>query len=89
MLAPNQMPSHTHTLRATDGAPASPNPGGARLAPGGGGRTAVIPYGPATNLTPLVAAAVGETGGSAHNNMQPYQVVNFCIAIQGLFPSRN
>lgn len=28
-------------------------------------------------------------GGQAHNNMQPYIAVNFCIALQGLFPSRN
>lgn len=89
VLATNEMPTHTHTLRATDGTPASPNPGGARLAPAGGGRVAVVPYGPATNLTPLDPETVGQTGGGAHNNMQPYQVVNFCIAIQGVFPSRN
>lgn len=28
-------------------------------------------------------------GGQAHNNMQPYLTLNFCIALQGLFPSRN
>ena len=28
-------------------------------------------------------------GGQAHNNMQPYLAVRFCIALQGLFPSRN
>jgi len=28
-------------------------------------------------------------GGQAHNNMQPYLAMNFCIAIQGLFPPRN
>ncbi len=28
-------------------------------------------------------------GGQAHNNMQPYLAVGFCIALQGLFPSRN
>jgi microcystin-dependent protein len=89
VLQPSEMPAHTHTLRGTDGAPASSTPNGARLAPGGGGRAAVIPYGPASDLTPLNANVVGETGGAAHNNMQPYQVVNFCIAIQGLFPSRN
>ena len=89
VLTTDEMPAHTHTLRGTDGTPASPNPSGARLAPGGGGRTAVVPYGPATNLTPLAQTTVDQTGGTAHNNMQPYLAVNFCIAIQGLFPSRN
>lgn len=28
-------------------------------------------------------------GGQAHNNMQPYLALNYCIALQGLFPSRN
>ena len=36
------------------------------------------------------SGSVANTGGSqAHNNMQPYLAVNFCIALQGLFPSRN
>lgn len=37
----------------------------------------------------MSAAAIGSSGGSqAHNNMQPFLVVSFCIATQGLFPSR-
>jgi microcystin-dependent protein len=28
-------------------------------------------------------------GSQPHNNMQPYLVINFCIALQGIFPSRN
>ena len=33
---------------------------------------------------------IGNTGGSQpHNNMQPYLVLNYCIALQGIFPSRN
>jgi len=35
-------------------------------------------------------SAVANVGGSqAHTNMQPYLVLNFCIALQGIFPSRN
>ena len=38
----------------------------------------------------MLSAAVGNAGTSAgHENMQPYTTVNFCIALQGLFPSRN
>ena len=46
-------------------------------------------YSPAGNQTPMASAAVANTGGSqAHNNMQPYLVMNFIIALVGLFPSR-
>ncbi|MHB8635042.1 MAG: phage tail protein [Fimbriimonadaceae bacterium] len=35
-------------------------------------------------------AMVGDTGGGqAHNNMQPYLVLNYCIALVGIFPSRS
>lgn len=40
--------------------------------------------------TPLLAGSTSSVGaGQAHSNMQPYQAVTFCIAIMGLFPSRN
>jgi len=39
------------------------------------------------NLNPLSMSNAG--GSQAHNNMQPYQVLNICIALQGVFPSRN
>jgi len=39
------------------------------------------------NIAPITTATVG--GSQAHNNMQPYTVVNFIIALQGVFPSRN
>lgn len=38
----------------------------------------------------LASQAVGNAGGSQpHNNMQPYLVLNYCIALSGIFPSRN
>lgn len=41
-------------------------------------------------LSPMTAGLVGNTGGSQpHNNMQPYLVLSFCIALQGIFPSQN
>ncbi len=43
-----------------------------------------------TTLIDLTSAFIGANGGGqAHDNMQPYLVLNFCIALQGLFPSRN
>jgi microcystin-dependent protein len=44
----------------------------------------------ASNLTTLNAASISAVGGSQpHTNMQPYLVLNFCIALQGIFPSQN
>ncbi|HEX7774003.1 MAG TPA: tail fiber protein [Pyrinomonadaceae bacterium] len=47
-------------------------------------------YGPAQSLTTLHPTSVTNVGGSQpHNNMMPYLVLNFIIALQGIFPSRN
>ncbi len=43
-----------------------------------------------TSDTSLSSLAMAHTGGSQpHDNMSPYLVLNFCIALQGIFPSRN
>lgn len=90
VLTVQEMPAHTHTAQATSATPASTAQGGALLAPTGGGRRPLTPYGGASaTLVPLHTASIGSTGGQAHNNMQPYVVINFCIALQGIFPSRN
>ena len=44
----------------------------------------------AASLVPMNPAAVSTVGGSqAHLNMQPFLTLNFCIALQGIFPSQN
>jgi microcystin-dependent protein len=40
-----------------------------------------------TTLNPISVTSVG--GSQPHNNMMPYLVLNFIIALQGIFPSRN
>jgi microcystin-dependent protein len=43
-----------------------------------------------TNPVALAGQIIGASGGSQpHNNMQPYLVLNFCIALSGIFPSRS
>ena len=46
-------------------------------------------YGPTAD-TAMNSAILSNAGGSQpHNNLQPYLVVIYCIALQGIFPSRN
>jgi microcystin-dependent protein len=38
----------------------------------------------------MASTTVAVTGGNLpHNNMQPYLTLNFCIALQGIFPARS
>jgi microcystin-dependent protein len=79
-----QLPTHIHALQVTNANGATSNPAGAFLGAVNSG------YGPATSLTTLAPQTVSSVGGSqAHNNMMPYLVLNFIIALQGIFPSRN
>jgi microcystin-dependent protein len=85
-LSMSEMPQHIHGANAssTDGTLGSPSGNLlARAAPAN-------PYIAPTNLGPLNPGTLANTGGSQpHNNMQPYQTISFCIALQGIFPSRN
>lgn len=80
-----EMPTHTHVLQA------SSNTGSSQDAANNAFGT--IPgraYTDAVNVTTLVPSTITSVGGSqAHENMQPYLVLNFCIALQGIFPSQN
>ncbi len=80
-----ELTMHTHTVKANSSATAGvATPNGNFL---GGGNNA---YHTATNLTPLNAQTVSTVGGSqAHQNMQPFLTLTFCIALQGIFPSQN
>ncbi len=80
-----EMPQHTHTLRASSQQGDAPVANDHVLAD-----SPVQLYTSPGNLVALRSGTVADVGGGqAHNNMQPTLVVNFCIALQGLFPSRN
>jgi len=80
----HQLPTHLHTLNATDQNGATPNPSNAILA-----RVNNLYAGP-TSLTTMNPQSVTSVGGSQpHNNMMPYLTLNFIIALQGIFPSQN
>jgi microcystin-dependent protein len=82
-----QMPTHTHFLQATTTDANVKQVTNNILA-----RSVLTPYAQpgAGNLQTFPPDAVTNFGGSQpHNNMMPYLVLNFCIALQGIFPSRN
>ena len=91
-LLQSELPSHGHQLGASTATGASANPAGNVWAAGKVGRQAVNLYAPASGATPPTMSpfALAASGGNLpHNNMPPFLVVNFCIALQGVFPPRS
>jgi microcystin-dependent protein len=85
-LTMQEMTQHFHVLNATSTNGTVLIPAGNLMAP----TPSQAYHGPDNALTPFSPAAVSNTGGSqAHNNMMPYLVLTFCIALQGIFPSQN
>lgn len=85
-----EIPSHSHSMQATDNAADVTSPQGALHAVTGGGRRPVTPYAAATADTQVPMGGTANGGnGAGHENMQPSMVLNFVICIQGVFPSRN
>ncbi len=83
-LSVNEIPQHQHVARASTNTGSTINPAGQVLG------QALNVYANPTATTALRAGSVTNVGGGqAHNNMQPSIAINFCIALQGLFPSRN
>ena len=81
-----EMPGHTHPVAASTANGNTPVPTGAVLA----ADPAAMYAPPDANLVALAPGSVTPAGGSqAHNNMQPFLTLNFCIALQGIYPSRD
>ena len=85
-LTSAELPTHIHTANASSSQGNSVVPTGAVLA-----SPLNQTYRPQDNsLTGLIPGTVTNVGGSqAHQNMQPFLTVSFCIALQGIFPSQN
>jgi microcystin-dependent protein len=83
-LIVSELPQHTHVTNGTNNDASTPVATGNVL-----GQTANL-YNSPQNLTSLVPTEISNTGGSQpHDNMMPYLVLCFCIALQGIFPSQN
>lgn len=82
-----QLPTHLHFLQGSTATATLDAPANTTLL--GGSAPNDLYTGP-TTLSPLNQGTVTSVGGSqAHNNMMPYLVLNFIIALQGIFPSQN
>ena len=88
-LLTTQMPFHNHPLRANADFADLQSPGPTRnIARSQNANAYKSPGGqPVTQLDPQALALAGQ--GQPHNNMQPFLTLNFCIALEGIFPARN
>jgi microcystin-dependent protein len=83
-LGLSEMPLHVHFVQASSANADNINPTGNEFASFNTG------YAPPNNLVAIVPATVTNAGGSQpHVNQQPFQVINFGVALVGVFPSRN
>jgi microcystin-dependent protein len=79
-----ELPQHTHVANASNTVATLDNPASSVLANSNPNNI----YGPAQNLVALSPQTLSNVGGSqAHLNMEPFLVLSFCIALQGIFPS--
>lgn len=92
-LLSTQIPAHNHLMGVSNLPGSVANPTNAILAQGNSGTgreaVAVSDYVSTAATGTLTPTAISITGGSQpHNNIQPYLCINFIIALQGIFPSR-
>jgi microcystin-dependent protein len=82
-LTISQMPAHNHVWGASKTAASGGVASGTVLA-------SANMYTPSPLDSAMLPSAVSTVGGSQpHTNMMPYLVLNYCIALQGIFPSQN
>ena len=86
-LLESEIPGHNHSMNAQS------VPLGSVITPAGNTFTRPASGNLFNKAGPVVAAMAPETlapagGDQPHNNMQPYLTLNFCIALQGVFPPR-
>jgi microcystin-dependent protein len=85
-LSINEVTTHSHFVQATNNAAASDDATNNVLAQAGMN----LYYAPLSSTATMATGALGNQGGSQpHENMQPYLVLSFCIALVGIFPSQN
>lgn len=83
-LTMQEMAQHSHTFSASNASPNQGSPSGNMWASNTGAYSSAAPD------AVMNPASISNAGGSQpHTNLQPYLVLNFIIALQGIFPSQN
>lgn len=90
-LIQSEMPAHAHAIFCTDSGSTQNSPAAGIWSKATIARQPQTAYSDhSTGLTSMSPLALAITGGSQpHNNMPPYLTLNFCIALQGIFPPRS
>ena len=88
-LSESQMPVHAHSAQGTQETADSNSPMNALWATTQGNGKKLYDGSPTPNAAMNPGAIGNSGGGQGHENKQPYLCVNFIIALQGVFPSRN
>jgi microcystin-dependent protein len=89
-LLPPQLPAHSHSVSVTSAQATGSGLRGANLTLAVCNPDSATFYGKEVQPMPLGGAPLTPTGGSQpHPNIQPYETINFNIALSGVFPSRN
>lgn len=94
-LSAGQIPAHQHALNATSATGSAMSPGNAVMLatpvePNVTTSLYTVPGTSGVNLAPMAPESIAMTGGGqSHTNMMPTQAINYIIATEGLFPSRN
>jgi microcystin-dependent protein len=83
-LVVNELPAHTHSVAASSAAPTSGSLSGNVWC-----SNAANPFNSTGGSGMNPASITNSGGGQPHLNMSPYLALNFCIALQGIFPSQN
>jgi len=89
VLTAAEIAAHSHAAKASSSVGDSPTPASHVLAAEQATEFAYRDPEAATSTALRSGTIANAGGGQAHNNMQPYTTLSFCIALQGLFPSRN
>ena len=85
-LSISEIPTHTHSANGTTATATTNVPGNTVVL---AQSTSSQLYTAPSNFVAMAANSLANVGGSqAHLNMQPFLVLSFCIALQGIFPSQ-